>query len=200
MLRDSVRDQEGLKTIDLVERGIRHLNKLVIDVTQFSRQKSLERGPVNLHELLDRSLDLVSESLKEKRTPVEKKLSGQNLMGNWDGHQLRQVFVNVLANAIDASPANSPISVSTETLSSEESGNGDSVAAKRYARVTVADHGKGMEQPALDRIFEPFYSTKKRGTGLGLAIVKQIVEQHEGRISVASESGGGTKFIIDLPL
>jgi signal transduction histidine kinase len=200
MLRDSVRDQEGLNTIDLVERGIRHLNKLVIDVTQFSRQKSLERAPVNLHELLDRSLDLVSESLKEKRTPVEKKLSGQNLMGNWDGHQLRQVFVNVLANAIDASPANSPIIVSTETLSSDESGNGDKVAAKRYVRVTVADHGKGMEQPALDRIFEPFYSTKKRGTGLGLAIVKQIVEQHEGRISVASESGEGTKFNIDLPL
>ena len=116
MLRDNVKDQEGLHTIDLVERGIRHLNKLVIDVTQFSRQKSLERAPVNLHELLDRSLDLVSESIREKRTPVEKKLSDQNVMGNWDGHQLRQVFVNVIANAIDASPDKSPITVSTETL------------------------------------------------------------------------------------
>ncbi len=200
MLRDSVRDKEGLKTIDLVERGIRHLNKLILDVTQFSRQKSLERAPVNLHELLDRSLDLVSESIKEKRTPVEKKLSGQNLIGNWDGHQLRQVFVNVIANAIDASPDNSPITVSTETLSSDESGNGNRVAPREYVRITVADRGKGIDSPTLDRIFEPFYSTKKRGTGLGLSIVKQIVEQHEGRISVDSTLGKGTKFIIDLPL
>lgn len=200
MLRDSVRDKEGLNTIDLVERGIRHLNKLVIDVTQFSRQKSLERAPVNLHDLLNRSLDLVSESIKEKHTPVEKNFSDQNLVGHWDGHQLRQVFVNVIANAIDASTDNSPITVSTETLTLDESGNGDGRGQRGYVRIMVADHGKGIDAATLDRIFEPFYSTKKRGTGLGLAIVKQIVELHEGRISVDSESGEGTKFIIDLPL
>ena len=200
MLRDNVKDQEGLHTIDLVERGIRHLNKLVIDVTQFSRQKSLERAPVNLHELLDRSLDLVSESIREKRTPVEKKLSDQNVMGNWDGHQLRQVFVNVIANAIDASPDKSPITVSTETLTLDENVNGDGKGPRGYARIMVADRGKGIDPATRERIFEPFYSTKKRGTGLGLAIVKQIVEQHEGRISVNSQDGEGTKFIIDLPL
>ena len=69
-----------------------------------------------------------------------------------------------------------------------------------YARIMVADRGKGIDPATRERIFEPFYSTKKRGTGLGLAIVKQIVERHEGRISVNSEDGEGTKFIIDLPL
>jgi two-component system sensor histidine kinase FlrB len=71
---------------------------------------------------------------------------------------------------------------------------------KHYARVTIADHGRGMDKATRDRIFEPFFSTKKRGTGLGLAIVKQIVEQHGGRISVDSELGKGSKFRIDLPV
>jgi signal transduction histidine kinase len=66
--------------------------------------------------------------------------------------------------------------------------------------VSIADQGSGMDQATRERIFEPFFSTKKRGTGLGLAIVKQIIEQHDGEISVESKPGEGTKFIIDLPL
>ncbi|HET9787758.1 MAG TPA: HAMP domain-containing sensor histidine kinase, partial [Pyrinomonadaceae bacterium] len=76
----------------------------------------------------------------------------------------------------------------------------DGQPPKTYARITIADQGKGMDKATRDRIFEPFFSTKKRGTGLGLAIVKQIVELHDGRISLDSPSGKGTRFIIDLPL
>jgi signal transduction histidine kinase len=200
MLRDSVNDQEALKTIELVERGIQHLNKLVVDVTEFSRQKALERSRVNLHELLNMSLDLVSERINEKDTPVEKNFSSEELIGNWDADQLRQVFVNLIANAIDASPAKSPIKLSTASVSLQGQGKGDHLAPKRYARITVADRGKGIDAVAADRVFEPFYSTKKRGTGLGLAIVKHIVDQHEARIFVDSELGKGTRFVIDLPL
>jgi signal transduction histidine kinase len=200
MLRDSVNDQEALKTIELVERGIQHLNKLVVDVTEFSRQKALERSRVNIHELLNRSLDLVSERISEKDTPVEKNFSSEELIGNWDADQLRQVFVNLIANAIDASAAKSPIKLSTASVSLQGQGKSEHLAAKRYARITVADRGKGIDAVAIDRVFEPFYSTKKRGTGLGLAIVKHIVEQHGARIFVDSELGKGTRFVIDLPL
>jgi len=198
MLRDSVNDDEALNTIELVERGIKHLNKLVVDVTQFSRQKELERSEVDLHESLERSIDLVSERIREKNATVEKVFSEGAIVGNWDPYQLRQVFVNVIANAVDASQENSAVLISTELLPAET--NGDGQPPKNYARITIADHGKGMDQATRDRIFEPFFSTKKRGTGLGLAIVKQIVEQHGGRITVASEPGKGSKFNIDLPV
>jgi signal transduction histidine kinase len=200
MLRDSVNDRDALNTIELVERGIKHLNKLVVDVTQFSRQKELERSHVDLHELINMSLDLVSESVKEKRTPVEKTFSEDRLVGEWDGHQLRQVFVNVISNAVDASSEGSPIKISTKEVTLNEAGRVDTEAGRRYARITITDQGKGIDETAVDRIFEPFFSTKKRGTGLGLAIVKQIVELHDGMISLDSPSGKGTRFIIDLPL
>lgn len=198
MLRDSVNDAEALNTIELVERGIKHLNKLVVDVTQFSRQKELERSVVDLHESLERSIDLVSDKIREKNATLEKHYAGRSILGQWDAYQLRQVFVNVIANAVDASQENAAVQISTEMLAPEKDGDGQ--PPKHYVRITIADHGRGMDKATRDRVFEPFFSTKKRGTGLGLAIVKQIVEQHGGRINVASEPGQGSQFSIDLPV
>ena len=198
MLRDSVSDSDALNTIELVERGIKHLNKLVVDVTQYSRQKELERSTVDLHESLERSIDLVTDKIREKNATLEKHYADDEIVGHWDPYQLRQVFVNVIANAVDASQENSAVLITTEVLAPEIDGDGQ--PPKNYARITIADQGKGMDQVTRDRIFEPFFSTKKRGTGLGLAIVKQIVELHGGRISVASEPGKGSKFNIDLPV
>ncbi len=207
MLRDMTKEAEALSTIDLVERGIDHLNKLAVDVTQFSRQKPLARSEVDLHLLLDASIELVADRVQEKSTAVEKHFSQDSLRGEWDADQLRQVFVNLLANAVDASQPGTSIKISTERITfedrrKEERENGHHVLGGRQplARVTITDYGSGMDEETRAHIFEPFFTTKKRGTGLGLAIVKQIIEQHGGAIAVASVPGQGTSFTTDLPL
>jgi signal transduction histidine kinase len=213
MLRDTTHDPDSLNTIELVDRGINHLNKLVGDVTLFSRRKSLTLTQVELHELLTSSLELISDRLIENQTPVEKHWTEEPLRGEWDADKLRQVFVNLLANAVDANASGAPIVITTERLaanpksSAEKSNNGASARrlqhvqeAYEFARVSIQDQGSGMNEATLARIFEPFFTTKKRGTGLGLAIVKQIIEQHDGTITVESEQGKGTRFIVNLPL
>jgi signal transduction histidine kinase len=202
MLRDMTRDREAITTIDLVERGIDHLSKLTLDVTQFSRRRQLTLADVDPAELLNESLDLVAEKLREKRTPVERHFPAEPVQGHWDEDQLRQVFVNLLANAVDAGPPESPVRISVErvTLSAGDRRNGEGGRQVSGARVSITDRGQGMDERTRARIFEPFFTTKKKGTGLGLAIAKQIVEQHGGRISVDSAPGQGTRFTIELPL
>ena len=204
MLRDMTGPGEAHETIDLVERGIDHLNKLTVDVTQFSREKVLSLEPTNVHALLDSSLELVADQVQAKHAPVERRYTSDPLEGELDTDQLRQVFVNLLANAVEAREENSPITITTArvaTASGRAGGNGSGASGAPYAaRITIADRGRGMDAKTRARIFEPFYTTKKRGTGLGLAIVKKIVEQHGGTIAVESAPGEGTRFHVELPL
>lgn len=203
MLRQYTSNDEAEKTISLVERGIHHLNKLVVDVTQFSRRRELELGPADLQDVIESSIELVADRVREKETPIETKFAAPPIHGNWDSEQLREVFVNLLANAIDASEPRSPVEISVELIANEsraprfEAGvfsNGE------RARILISDHGSGIDQKAQSRLFEPFFTTKKRGTGLGLSIVRQIIDLHGGNIEVQSRPKKGTTFRIELPL
>jgi signal transduction histidine kinase len=207
MLREMTNTKEAISTIDLVDRGIDHLQKLVVDVTQFSRHRALKLSEVDIHLLIEESLELVANNINEKQTPIEKFYSGEQLVGVFDEDQLRQVFVNLLANAIDASETNSPIAITTrqverdveDIFASARDGIVPTIK-KPFVQIIITDNGCGMDEKTLERIFEPFYSTKAKGTGLGLAIVKQIVENHEGTIEIKSEVNVGTSFTIELPL
>jgi signal transduction histidine kinase len=201
MLREYAVNDEAVKTITLVERGIHHLNKLVVDVTQFSRRRQLERSEVDLQELLDSSLELVEDRVREKETPIERNDSADPIRGSWDHEQLREVLVNLIGNAIDASQPKAAVEISTELLGSGPAmiGSVGSVSKAR-ARIVITDHGSGMDAKTRARLFEPFFTTKKRGTGLGLSIARQIIDSHGGAIEVESEPGKGTSFSIELPL
>src|SRR5262249_12604845 len=202
MLRQYTSSVEAEKTISLVERGIHHLNKMVVDVTQFSRQRELDLAPADLQEVIESSIELVADRVRDKETAIETKFDVKRIHGRWDSEQLREVFVNLLANAIDASESRSSVEVSAELIQgygrrsfgSPPEGNGD------RARILITDHGSGIDQKAQARLFEPFFTTKKRGTGLGLSIVRQIIDLHGGVIDVESEPGKGTTFRIELPV
>lgn len=203
MLRDHVISADALRTINLVERGIHHLNKLVVDVTQFSRVRQLDRADADLHQLIDSSLELVIDRVRDKETPIEKDLAPETIQGSWDNEQLREVFVNLLGNAIDASQPKSPVRISTELLNSNSSARTFAEGARPRGdkvKIQIIDYGSGMDQKTQARLFEPFFTTKKRGTGLGLSIVRQIIDLHGGTIEVDSAPGTGTTFRIELPL
>ncbi|MEK6336912.1 MAG: ATP-binding protein [Acidobacteriota bacterium] len=202
MLREHVSSEDAVRTIGLVERGISHLNKLVVDVTQFSRRRQLDRADADLHQLIDSSLELVTDRVQAKETPIEKRLAPETIRGAWDDEQLREVFVNLLANAIEASEPKSPVRISTELLDSN-SGRMLAGSGRRGAglvRISITDFGSGMDSKTQARLFEPFFTTKKRGTGLGLSIVRQIIDLHNGTIEVESARGTGTTFRIELPV
>ena len=104
-----------------------------------------------------------------------------------DPSQLQQAFLNLFLNAMDAMPKGGELRVSTSRENS-------------WLTIRIEDTGVGMTKEQLDHIFEPFYSTKEGGTGLGLAITKRIIEDHKGKIKVASNTGKGSTFEILLPL
>ena len=147
---------------------------------------------------LDESIELVRDRTLEKRVRIEKHFSEETLRGRYDADQLRQVFVNLLANAVDASEEDKTVSIFAERATVKTDANADRNTT--VARIRIEDEGGGIDAETLAHIFEPFYTTKKRGTGLGLPIVKKIVEQHNGTINVSSEVGKGTGFTIELPL
>jgi len=203
MLRQYTTDPEADKTISLVERGIHHLNKLVVDVTQFSRPRQLEVGETDLNDVINSSVELVADRVRDKETPIKTSFDGEVIHGMWDKEQLREVFVNLLANAIDASEANSPVEISTELITANSAPRKFDAAPtiqRDHAVIVITDFGLGMDRKVQARLFEPFFTTKKRGTGLGLSIVRQIIDLHRGTIEVQSEKGKGTTFRIELPL
>jgi signal transduction histidine kinase len=172
----------ALDELDRVERRIAHLLK-------FAKEEDYAMAPVNLASVVDAALTQLRGKLDAARVAaVRNYITGPTVVA--DAEKLKQVFANVLDNAIDAFdgvPENRRVEVFIE--------NGGSNAVVR-----VRDNGCGIPADKLARIFNPFFTTKEKGTGLGMAISKKIVEAHAGGMDVVSEVGRGTELVVTLPL
>jgi signal transduction histidine kinase len=172
----------ALEELDRVERRISHLLK-------YAKEEDYTLAPVNLSTVVDSALTQLRAKLDAGKIAVARNyIGGPTIVA--DGEKLRQVFANILDNAIDALAA---VAEARRVELFIENGG-------RNATVRIRDNGCGVPADKIDRIFNPFFTTKERGTGLGMAISKKIVEAHEGSIDVVSENGRGTEFVVRLPL
>jgi len=150
----------------------------------------LEQEDINT--VLDGMILLVSTETKKKQISIIKNYASDLPLVQIDREQIKQVFLNILLNGIEATPENGKIMVQTRSFM-KPGGN-------PYVQVEFTDTGCGIPKDYIEDIFNPFFTTKSTGSGLGLSISNQIVQDHKGYIDVESQLGKGSSFFINLPL
>lgn len=184
-------DPSSGRLLRIVQRETARLDRLVGDFLAYAGPRPEKRVSVSLDDLFVDLQELV-RSGGEPGTELELELS-QGLVALGDPDQLRQVFWNLILNAAQASPSDGKVRVVARAA--EEHVSGDSGRVE----VEIIDQGSGIPADQLERIFEPFYTTKSKGSGLGLATVHRVIDAHGGRLEVSSTAGEGTRVRVSLP-
>jgi PAS domain S-box-containing protein len=179
---------EKLEKYLAVSKGeIARLDYIVSQFLQAIRPSSPQMRIASLNDVVRETLDLLRPEIENRGITIKERLARQLPAGPIDPVQIKQALVNLMKNAIQAMTKGGVLTVQTDP-------GVDGVV------VSVADTGGGIPQEQINRIFEPFYTTKKKGTGLGLMIVQRIVRDHNGRMDLESHVGKGTVFRLWLPL
>jgi two-component system nitrogen regulation sensor histidine kinase NtrY len=165
---------------------VESLKGLVDEFSQFARMPSPRTAPADLNQLITETLALYNGIFTEVR--IECRFAPEVPRVRLDPEQIRRVVINLVDNAIEAMDRRGEILVETGYD-----------AANQLARIIIADNGPGIPPAERDKLFLPYYSTKRRGSGLGLAIVRRIIAEHGGTIDVADNTPRGTRFTIELP-
>lgn len=190
---DPVKSEMITELIKEVER----INKIVQGLLSFARPSELNMVEINIEQLINQTLVLINTTLKKQKIEIQFEYFTEESVLFGDAEQLKQVFLNIILNAIDAMSSNEPERPRTLIISIEKGVAID--AYNRYLLISFEDTGLGIEEKKLDHIFNPFFTTKEEGTGLGLAISYGVINRHGGDIEVKSMPGRGTVFTLKLP-
>lgn len=166
------------------------LEKMFSDLLNYSKPLSLQRVPVNLASLIEKSLMQLKSELLVNEVRVKKNFYTDIPEISADPDKIAQVLVNVIKNGVEAGGKGGAVEI--EARCHEWNG-------REYVEVAVADDGPGISEQHLKRVFQPFFTTKKKGTGLGLSIVRKIMDAHGGRIILSSRNGRGTLALLYFP-
>lgn len=204
--------EKTLKYAGIIQREAQRILRLSQNILSFARPQKPEMRATDVNRVLEDTLGLVEYELRKGKVKVAPLLDPAAPPVWGDGEKLKQVFLNLIVNAAHAMPEGGTLEVATSGPGGEappvpDAGGGWSRAAAGEppggpcVTVRIADHGSGIPAPIIEKIFEPFFSTKAegQGTGLGLYISRNIVLEHRGRIEVASAVGAGTVFTLALP-
>ena len=189
-------DADKQKLTDYIVAGVKSIDYIINNLLLFSKPQPPIFQQVTINTFLNDVLIFIAPSLKLAQIELVTAFAEGEFLVLGDAELLKQVFLNVIWNAIQAMPYGGELIVSAEL---EKSTVHPSKGAG-YVEINIADSGMGIAEEDQDKIFNPFFSTKEKGAGLGLAIVHNIVEAHGGIIGVESELGKGSAFTITLPL
>ena len=189
LIETSASDDKQRQRAVVIAEQTRRVSDLVQTLLDISRPRERESVPIRLEEVIRHALQFFREKLAKRGIAVEPDFSDvPQIVG--DPARLEQVLLNLFVNAADAMATGGTLRVVLEAPDAE------------HVEIQVADTGKGIEPEQLQRIFDPYYTTKDRGegTGLGLFMCKRIIAEHGGTIEVTSVVGSGTRFCITLPV
>ena len=186
-------DEKKNMLLDKITRQTFRASEIVNNLLNFSRTGSTEFAELDLHPIINDTLALLEHQFKTAKIKIEQESSEEMPLIFGNAGKLQQVFLNLFLNAKDAMPRGGTLRICTS--------NGDAV------RVIVSDTGAGIAQEHIDRIYDPFFTTKtgagdgqRRGTGLGLSVTYGIIQEHAGKIRVESRPGEGTTFHLEFPM
>jgi len=188
-LKKPLNEEKKTSYLGMAQEEVDRLITIVQRMLEFYRPSREGMAPTDVHTIIENVLALSSKRLQHGKITVTKKLAPDLPVISAVSDQLKQVFLNLVINAIEAMPEGGELYVETR-LNEDRDG----------LSVTVADTGVGLSEEEQEKIFEPFFTTKATGTGLGLSVSYGIIERHGGRIEVQSQSGQGATFTIHLPL
>lgn len=182
--------------VRLMSDEVERLDKVVAELLGVARAGRLNLQDQNLFEVVQRAVRLARPEAEQKNIRIELAvaLSPEETLALIDKDRLLQALLNILINAVQASPENAEIRVEINREKGSDAGSSDELL-----RVSVTDNGPGIPYDVQSELFTPYFTTKPEGTGLGLTITHQIVEQHQGRLEVFSLPGKGSRFSIILP-
>jgi signal transduction histidine kinase len=176
---------------EVISEEVEQIESIVRNFLEFSRAPKLKMQLVSPSDVVDMALELLSYRLESFDVEIQLEREGPLPKTSLDPEQLKEVLVNLIINACEAMGIGGRIVIKEQIRTGGELG--------RWVIISVSDNGPGVPESEMDKVFEPFFSTKEEGTGLGLSIASRIVEEHGGRLFVESVEGLGATFVITLP-
>lgn len=187
-------NETNRKILDMIKISAQRADKIVTDLLNFSRHSKLNLKPTHPAVIIHNAVASIQETVSNQHIRIEEiHTIPEQIIINVDPLLMEHVLLNILNNAIDAMPGGGDIRIETSLQTAS--------AKKNYVIIKISDNGCGIPKDIIDRIFEPFVTTKEvgKGTGLGLSLAYTILERHNGTITVESSTGNGATFTIQLP-